>query len=67
MLDRTNPIQACPDLNPIEQFFAKLKARLTKAAPHTRNTLRQTIGHLLDAFTPAECRNDIENAGYAFD
>jgi len=24
------------------------------------------IGSLLDAFTPAECRNYLENAGYAF-
>ena len=56
-----------PDLNPIEQLFAKLKALLRKAAARTRDTLWDTIGELLDAFTLQECRNYIENAGYAFD
>jgi transposase len=56
-----------PDLNPIEQMFAKLKALLRKAAARTREALWSTIGHLLDAFSPAECRNYLENSGYAFD
>lgn len=56
-----------PDLNPIEQMFAKLKALLRKAAARTRDALWITIGHLLDAFTPAECRNYLENSGYAFE
>ena len=56
-----------PDLNPIEQMFAKLKALLRKAATRTRETLWDTIGQLLDAFTPNECRNYLEHAGYAFD
>jgi transposase len=56
-----------PDLNPIEQLFAKLKALLRKAAARTRDVLWDTIGRLLDAFTPAECRNYLENSGYAFD
>lgn len=55
-----------PDLNPIEQLFAKLKALLRKAAARTRDELWNIIGSLLGAFTPAECRNYIENAGYAF-
>ena len=55
-----------PDLNPIEQVFAKLKALLRKAAARTRDELWGVIGSLLDAFTPAECRNYLENAGYAF-
>ena len=55
-----------PDLNPIEQVFAKLKALLRKAAARTRDELWDVIGSLLDAFTPAECRNYLENAGYAF-
>jgi transposase len=54
-----------PDLNPIEQLFAKLKALLRKAAARTREELWDTIGSLLDTFTPAECRNYLENAGYA--
>jgi transposase len=56
-----------PDLNPIEQMFAKLKALLRKAAARTREALWTTIGRLLDTFSPAECRNYLENSGYAFD
>jgi transposase len=55
-----------PDLNPIEQLFAKLKALLRKAAARTKDALWTTIGTSLDAFTPAECRNYLVNAGYDF-
>jgi transposase len=53
-----------PDLNPIEQVFAKLKALLRKAAARTNDTLWPTIGILLDAFTPDECANYLTNCGY---
>jgi len=53
-----------PDLNPIEQAFAKLKALLRKAAERTIDGLWTTIGKLLHCFSPAECQNYIENAGY---
>jgi transposase len=53
-----------PDLNPIEQLFAKLKALLRKAAARTRDSLWSTIGDALDAFTPDECGNYIRNSGY---
>lgn len=56
-----------PDLNPIEQAFAKLKALLRKAAARTRDALWTTIGTSLDAFSPDECRNYLQNSGYAFD
>jgi transposase len=56
-----------PDLNPIEQAFAKLSALLRKAAACTREALWTTIGRLLDTFTPAECRNYLVNSGYAFE
>ena len=56
-----------PDLNPIEQVFAKLKALLRKAAARTRDDLWNTIGRLLDTFTSAECRNYLANSGYAFE
>ena len=56
-----------PDLNPIEQVFAKLKALLRQAAARTREALWTTIGQLLDAFSPADCRNYLVNSGYAFD
>lgn len=56
-----------PDLNPIEQMFSKLKSLLRKAAARTRDALWDTIGNVLDAFSPAECRNYLENSGYAFE
>ena len=55
-----------PDLNPIEQLFAKLKALLRTAAARTRDALWDAIGALLDAFRPAKCQNDITNSGYEF-
>lgn len=51
----------------IEQAFAKLKALLRKAAARARDGLWTTIGRLLDALPPAECRNYLENSGYASD
>jgi transposase len=53
-----------PDLNPIEQMFAKLKALLRKAAARSIGTLWDTIGLLLDAFSPCECSNYLRNSGY---
>ena len=54
-----------PDLNPIEQVFAKLKTLLRKAAERTTEDTWKRIGQLLDAFSPAECANYLRNAGYA--
>ena len=54
-----------PDLNPIEQVFAKLKALLRKAAERTVEATWRRIGQLLDRFTPQECANYLCNAGYA--
>ena len=53
-----------PDLNPIEQAFAKLKALLRKAAERTVDGLWKAIGKLLDLFPPAECANYLLNSGY---
>jgi transposase len=53
-----------PDLNPIEQVFAKLKTLLRKAGERTVEATWQRIGQLLDRFTPHECRNYLRNAGY---
>ena len=53
-----------PDLNPIEQFFAKLKALLRRAATRTKDALWTAIGDLLEVFTPDECRNYLANCGY---
>jgi transposase len=54
-----------PDLNPIEQVFAKLKTLLRKADERTVEATWRRIGTLLDAFTPQECANYFRNAGYA--
>ena len=56
-----------PDLNPIEQLFAKLKTLLRKAAARSREALWTTIGNLLNAFSPDECRNYLVNCGYALE
>jgi len=53
-----------PDLNPIEQVFAKLKHFLRKAAPRTPDAVCAAIAQILDAFTPAECANYLANSGY---
>ncbi len=54
-----------PDLNPIEQAFAKLKAHLRKAQERSIETLYHRIGTLLDLVQPAECANFFANSGYA--
>jgi len=54
-----------PDLNPIEQVFAKLKTLLRKAAERTVDATWKRIGVLLQTFTPQECANYFRNAGYA--
>lgn len=53
-----------PDLNPIENAFAKLKAMLRKAAERTIEGLWSSIGRLIDAFNLTECSNFFRNAGY---
>jgi transposase len=54
-----------PDLNPIEQVFAKLKTLLRKAAERSVEATWKRIGQILTTFTPAECANYLANAGYA--
>jgi putative transposase len=54
-----------PDLNPIEQVFAKLKHMLRNAQPRTIDQTWRKIGQLSDRFTASECRNYRVNAGYA--
>jgi transposase len=53
-----------PDLNPIEQVFAKLKAILRSIAARTVDDLWSAIGTALAAFSPDECANYFANAGY---
>jgi transposase len=53
-----------PDLNPIEQLFAKLKALVRKAAARTVDALWAVVGEILRALHPDECRNYLAHAGY---
>jgi transposase len=53
-----------PDLNPIEMAFAKLKAHLRARAIRTIEALWQAIGDICDLFTPTECQNYLNAAGY---
>jgi transposase len=53
-----------PDFNPIEMAFAKIKALLRTAAARTVSDLWAAIRHAFTRFTPAECRNYLEAAGY---
>jgi transposase len=54
-----------PDLNPIEQVFAKLKTLLRKAEERTIENLWKRAGQLLTNFQPNECQNYLQNAGCA--
>jgi transposase len=56
-----------PDFNPIEMAFAKLKAWLQKAAARTIDDLWNAIGTAVGLFTPSECRNYFQAAGYDFE
>ena len=53
-----------PDLNPIEQVFAKLKHLLRKAKERTLEATWKRIGQILPAFTHDECRNYFINSGW---
>lgn len=53
-----------PDLNPIEQVFAKLKHWLRKAAARSFETVCTAIGQILDGLTPDICANYLRNSGY---
>jgi transposase len=53
-----------PDLNPIEQVFAKLKELLRAEAPRTLEALWSAVGRLLHRFTQDECANYLAHQGY---
>ena len=54
-----------PDLNPIEQLFAKLKHLMRAASPRTIEDTWRKVGQLLDLVSPNECANYLANSGYA--
>jgi transposase len=53
-----------PDLNPIEQVFAKLKALLRAMALRTVDALWKALGSITDCVSPQESINFIRHAGY---
>ena len=53
-----------PDLNPIEQAFAKLKAHLRQAAARTLQDLQAALTQSLATFAPEHCRGLFRHAQY---
>lgn len=49
--------QYSPDLNPIEQFFAKLKHWLRHAGARSLDELTAAMKDILERLTPEECKN----------
>jgi transposase len=54
-----------PDLNPIEQTFAKIKHWMRAAQRRTVEDTWRQIGTLVTTIEPGECSNYFANAGYA--
>ena len=54
-----------PDLNPIEQVFAKVKYWMRMAQARTIDDINQRIAELVEAIPARECANYLQNAGYA--
>jgi transposase len=53
-----------PDLNPIEEAFAKIEALMRKAEARTREALVEAMGRALDAVTASDARGFFEHSGY---
>jgi transposase len=53
-----------PDLNPIEQLFAKVKHAMRNAMGRTIENVHNALAAVLDTIQPAECRNYVTAAGY---
>ena len=56
-----------PDLNPIEMAFSKLKAHLRRIGARTIDDLWRAVGSICDLYSPDECRNYFNAAGYGYD
>ena len=55
-----------PDLNPIEQVFAKFKWLVKSARERTVDGLWHCCGQLLNRFSQTECRNYFRHCGYRY-
>ncbi|MBS3929041.1 MAG: IS630 family transposase, partial [Sphingomonadales bacterium] len=56
-----------PDLNPIEMAFSKLKAHLRRIEARTIDDLWKAVGSICDLYSPVECWNYLQAAGYVAD
>lgn len=54
-----------PDLNPIEQAFARIKHWMRTAQKRNIEDTWRQLGRITETFTPTECANYLQNAGYA--
>ena len=54
-----------PDLNPIEQTFAKIKHWMHTAQKRTVEDAWRHVGDLIETITPGECASYFAHAGYA--
>ena len=55
-----------PDLNPIEQAFAKIKHWMRMAQKRTMEQAWRYVRHLVGTIPPKECANYFKNAGYEY-
>jgi transposase len=53
-----------PDLNPIEEAFAKIKGMLRRVGARTKGTLVDALGEALSAVDARDARSYFEHAGY---
>ena len=53
-----------PDLNPIENAYAKIKSDLRKGAAGTVDALWRLVGRSVKAIAPSECAGHFRHAGY---
>ena len=58
------PTYSSPDLNPVEEAFSKVKARLRKAAARTREALVEAMGEALSSVTPRDAEGWFAHCGY---
>jgi len=56
-----------PDLNPIENAYAKIKSDLRTGAALTVDALWRLVGRSVKAIAPSECAGYFRHAGYRSD
>jgi len=54
-----------PDLNPIEQLFAKIRQHMRTAMDRSVSAVYDAVANVLDAVTQTECSNFLINSGYS--